>query len=64
MSKVSKRPSVVMPTSEEDKAITTAAKADPDAHPLTPAAEVHGSNASTAWPPKVREYEATRVSAL
>ena len=36
MSKVSKRPSVVMPTTEEDKAITTAAKADPDAQPLTP----------------------------
>jgi len=25
-----------MPTSEEDKAITAAAKSDPDAHPLTP----------------------------
>ncbi len=36
MSKVSKRPSVVMPTSQEDKAITAAAKADPDAQPLTP----------------------------
>ena len=36
MSKVSKRPSVVMPTTEEDKAITAAAKADPDAQPLTP----------------------------
>ena len=36
MSKVSKRPSVVMPTTEEDKAITAAAKADPDARPLTP----------------------------
>lgn len=36
MSKVSKRPAVVMPTVEEDKAITTAAKADPDAQPLTP----------------------------
>ena len=35
MSKVSKRPSVVMPTSQEDKAITGAAKADPDAQPLT-----------------------------
>jgi len=35
MSKVSKRPSVVMPTPEEDKAITTAAKADPGAQPLT-----------------------------
>jgi len=36
MSKVSKRPSVVMPTSQEDKAITAAAKTDPDAQPLTP----------------------------
>jgi len=35
MSKVSKRPSVVMPTSQEDKAITAAAKADRDAQPLT-----------------------------
>lgn len=26
-----------MPTAEEDKAITTAAKCDPDAQPLTPA---------------------------
>ena len=36
MPKISKRPSIVMPTSEEDKAITAAAKADPDAQPLTP----------------------------
>jgi len=36
MSKVSKRPSIVMPTSQEDKAITAAAKTDPDAQPLTP----------------------------
>jgi uncharacterized protein (DUF4415 family) len=36
MSNVSKRPMVVMPTVEEDKAITAAAKADPDAQPLTP----------------------------
>ncbi len=36
MSKVSKRPFIVMLTSEEDKVITTAAKSDPDAQPLTP----------------------------
>jgi uncharacterized protein (DUF4415 family) len=36
MSKISKRPSVLMPTEEEDKAITTAARNDPDAQPLTP----------------------------
>lgn len=36
MSKISKRPSVVMPTLQEDQAITAAAKADPDAQPLTP----------------------------
>src|ERR1039457_2901091 len=35
MPKTSKRPTVVMPTSREDKAITAAAKADPDAQPLT-----------------------------
>ena|ERR1017187_6437256 len=36
MSKISKRPAVVMPTLKEDKVITAAAKADPDAQPLTP----------------------------
>lgn len=36
MSKASKAPTVRMPTSQEDKAITAAAKADPDAQPLTP----------------------------
>ncbi len=36
MSKVSKRPSVIIPGTQRDKAITAAAKADPDAQPLTP----------------------------
>ena len=36
MSKISKRTSIEMPTLAEDKAITDAAKADPDAQPLTP----------------------------
>ncbi len=36
MAKVSKRPAVAMPTVEEDKAITAAARSDPDAQPLTP----------------------------
>ena len=36
MSKGTKRPAVVMPTVDEDEAITAAAKADPDAQPLTP----------------------------
>ena len=36
MSRISKRPTVLMPTEEEDKAITVAAKSDPDAQPLTP----------------------------
>lgn len=36
MSKISKRPAVLMPTTQEDKAIIAAAKADPDAQPLTP----------------------------
>ena len=35
MSKVSKRPSVLMPTAEEDRAITAAARNDTDAQPLT-----------------------------
>jgi uncharacterized protein (DUF4415 family) len=36
MSKISKRPTILMPTTEEDRAITAAAKSDPDAQPLTP----------------------------
>lgn len=36
MSKASKRPTVVMPSSKEDRQIVAAAKADPDAQPLTP----------------------------
>lgn len=36
MSRISKRPTVRMPTAEEDRAITAAAKSDPDAQPLTP----------------------------
>ena len=36
MSKISERPTILMPTAEEDKAITAAARSDPDAQPLTP----------------------------
>lgn len=36
MSKAAKRPSVALPTPEEDRAITAAARSDPDAQPLTP----------------------------
>ncbi|MES2632692.1 MAG: BrnA antitoxin family protein [Pseudomonadota bacterium] len=36
MSKISKRPSIVVPSVQEDKAITAAARRDPDASPLTP----------------------------
>jgi uncharacterized protein (DUF4415 family) len=36
MSKISKQISIVMPSVEEDKVITAAAKRDPDAQPLTP----------------------------
>jgi uncharacterized protein (DUF4415 family) len=36
MSKVSKRQAIAMPTVAENKAITAAAKSDPDAKPLTP----------------------------
>ena len=35
MSKVSKRSSITLPTLKEDRAITAAAKSDPDARPLT-----------------------------
>ena len=35
MSKVSKRLAIKMPTLKEDRAINAAAKADPDAQPLT-----------------------------
>lgn len=35
MSKISKKASIVMPTLEEDRAITAAAKADAAAQPLT-----------------------------
>ena len=35
MSKISKRPTVLMPTAAEDRAITAAARRDPDAKPLT-----------------------------
>ncbi|WP_040432908.1 BrnA antitoxin family protein [Chlorobium ferrooxidans] len=36
MSKISKRSTILMPTAEEDKTITAAAKSDLDAQPLTP----------------------------
>lgn len=36
MSRISKRVSVRMPSVHEDRLITAAAKADPDAQPLTP----------------------------
>ena len=36
MSKVSKRASVALPSAQDDRVITAAAKADPDAQPLTP----------------------------
>ena len=36
MSTISKRPTVRMPSVQEDKAITAAARSDPDAQPLTP----------------------------
>ena len=35
MSRTSRRTEIVLPTPEEDKAITAAAKADPDAQPLS-----------------------------
>jgi uncharacterized protein (DUF4415 family) len=36
MSKILKRANVAMPSAQEDKAITAAARSDPDAQPLTP----------------------------
>ena len=36
MSKISKQATVHIPTTEEDRAITAAAKSDPAAQPLTP----------------------------
>ena len=36
MSKISRRPQIVMPSAQEDAAIIAAAKDDPDAQPLTP----------------------------
>jgi uncharacterized protein (DUF4415 family) len=36
MSKISKKVRIKIPTAAEDKQITAAAKADPDAQPLTP----------------------------
>ena len=36
MSKMRKKPAVAMPSVAEDKAIMAAARADPDAKPLTP----------------------------
>ena len=36
MPRTSKPISIVMPTLQEDKAITSAARSDPDAQPLTP----------------------------
>ena len=36
MSKTSKRPAIKMPTVAEDRVITSAARLDPDAKPLTP----------------------------
>ena len=35
MSKISKRPDIAVPTAAEDRVITAAAMADPDAQPLT-----------------------------
>ena len=35
MSRTSRRTEIVLPTPEEDRAITAAAKADPDAQPLS-----------------------------
>ena len=59
MSKVSKRPDIVLPTREEDKAITVAAKSDPDAQPLTPKqlkAMVPMRDCADGQSPRTRSY--------
>jgi len=43
MSKISKRSTILMPSAEEDKAITAAAKSDPDAQPHAKATEWYQS---------------------
>jgi hypothetical protein len=65
MSKISKRKAIVVPSVAEDRAITSAAKSDPDAQPLTPTqlnAMVPIPDLTLAIPtiesaPNLREYQ-------
>jgi len=54
MSKVSKRPTVLMPSAAEDKVTTAAAKSDPGSTATyTQAVEGNGSTAVVTWPAKI-----------
>jgi hypothetical protein len=63
MSKISKKTSIVMPSVTQDKAITAAAKSDPDAQPLTPT-QGHGSSKDTSRSSKVRENKTIGLHTL
>ena len=64
MSKISKRPAVLMPTKEEDKVITAAAKSDPDAPPLTPTQLKAMAAAFLTWSAEIQEQKIARFGAL
>ena len=65
MSKTSKRSAITMPSIEEDKAITAAAKADPDAQPLMPSQlKSMVPIRALPWATEVREHEAARIRSL
>ena len=64
MSKVTKRPFVAMPTTEEDRAITAAAKSDPDALIDHPTDEGDGADAGVPGASEVRDPEDARCGSL
>jgi len=65
MSRISDRPTIRMPTREEDKVITAAAKNDPNAPPpYIKATEGYGSLESSVWSAKIREQKIARFCAL
>ncbi len=45
------KPQTILPTAEEDAAITAAAMADPDARPFTDAEWEQAEAIGPAWPP-------------
>lgn len=64
MSRIPNRPAIVVPTTAEDKAITAAAKRDPDALPMTPAQLKAMVHAGLAWPSKVGQQKTACFCAL